>query len=577
MPPQTSSRMTLQDLILLIKGANLPARNKADMTSAVRKVASLLEAEPSQIPVDIAMLRRRLQEVSCQLAGVSAGRWNNIRSLFGKALALAMPVLPGRSIVPLLPQWQVLADCLPFNRRTRIAPLLRWLSERQITPDGLTMSDLEAYRLAIMKDRLRKNPTKTWDSLVWSWNPCLSQIQDWPQIQIPREQRRHTYTFPWDYYPSSLKQDVDAYLARLAGVSLSLDGPNKPARPATLKTRERQLRMAAAAAVHMGIDPSELTSLTALFAFERFQLILRFFLDRKDGQVTPQIGHLASFFKMIAKYWLRLDEEALRPYEIICRRLNQNNRSRGMTARNRERLRPLDDPQMVQRFLQLPFRIRQDVEKDRKSTILRRAVNAQIAAAIAILQIMPIRRRNIADIDMDQHLIARGKRLYLVIDGDDTKNEEPIDLEFPPQIQELLAWYVRDYRPALLRAPTTALFPGEGAGHKSASTLAGQIKRAIKDYLGIPFNMHLFRHAGTKIYLDVRPGEYEIMRRVLGHRSIETTTSTYAGAETRSAGLHFASVLAERRTSTELPRRVRPPAPLESASGQRNAKSGRTL
>jgi len=41
------------------------------------------------------------------------------------------------------------------------------------------------------------------------------------------------------------------------------------------------------------------------------------------------------------------------------------------------------------------------------------------------------------------------------------------------------------------------------------------------------------------------------MRRVLGHRSITTTTNIYAGAETRSAGSHFASVIAERRRLIE--------------------------
>jgi hypothetical protein len=62
----------------------------------------------------------------------------------------------------------------------------------------------------------------------------------------------------------------------------------------------------------------------------------------------------------------------------------------------------------------------------------------------------------------------------------------------------------------------------------------------------------VIRHAGGKIFLDARPGHYEVMRRVLGHRSIVTTTSsTYTGAETRSAGLHFASVIAERRRALE--------------------------
>jgi integrase len=319
--------------------------------------------------------------------------------------------------------------------------------------------------------------------------------------------------------------------------------------------------MAAAAAVHQGVPPAELTSLKTLLRCDRFQQILRFFLDRNGGQPSPQVGYMASFLKTVAKYWLKLDEDALRPYEKISARLNQKGRRRKLTTKNRERLRPLDDPQMVQKFLSLPSKIREEIEKDKKSPIKRRALRAQMAIAIAILQIMPVRRKNMHEINIDQHLIERGKRLYLVFEGDDVKNEEPIDFEFPPETKELVAWYVREYRPYLLRAETSALFPGEGAGPKSAGTLAGQIKKTIHDYLGMEFNMHLFRHAGTKMYLDVRPGNYEVMRRVLGHRSINTTTSTYAGAENKSAGLHFASVLNERRMSSELPERVRPPRP----------------
>ena len=44
---------------------------------------------------------------------------------------------------------------------------------------------------------------------------------------------------------------------------------------------------------------------------------------------------------------------------------------------------------------------------------------------------------------------------------------------------------------------------------------------------------------------------YEVVRRVLGHRSIATTTSIYTGAETRAAGQHFAAVIAERRVKAE--------------------------
>ena len=121
----------------------------------------------------------------------------------------------------------------------------------------------------------------------------------------------------------------------------------------------------------------------------------------------------------------------------------------------------------------------------------------------------------------------------------DVKNGEPIDFELPPQTVEILAWYVRAHRPHLLKGPSDALFPGANGAPKQPGTLAPQIAKAVFRYTGMPFNAHLFRHAGGKIFLDARPGQYEVMRRVLGHRSIATTTSIYAGAETRSAGAHL--------------------------------------
>jgi integrase len=567
--------MTLADVLVRISQENLPPKAKADMSSAVRKVAAIVGADPGLIPVDAANLRRRLEGVSHQVAGVSPGRWNNIRSLFGKAIAMVTPMLPGRSVFPLLPPWDTLANDkdLNFNRRTRLLPLLRYFSERGVGPTEVTLAHHEEYHLAILQDRLRSKPEKAWDGLVWAWNACVREVPSWPQVLIPRKEKREVYAFPWSFFPKALQEDAQGYLRRLEGTDLSEDGPPKPARPATLATRERQLRMAASALIHKGVPKEDLTSLRSMLTFERFQLILRYFLDRNCGKPSPQLRYIASFLKTVAKYWLKLDEEALQPFDKLSRRLNQSNRGRGLTPKNRARLRPFDDPHMVQRFLELPFQIREDVEKDTKSPMKRRALRAQHAAAIAILQIMPIRRRNISMTDMEQNLITRGKRLYLVFEGDETKNEEPIDLEFPSDTKDLIAWYVREYRPHLLSEPNTALFPGEGGKPKAAGTLSGQIKKVIKDYLGIDFNMHLFRHAGTKIYLDVRPGNYEVMRRVLGHRSINTTTSSYAGAESKSVGLHFASVIGERRASTDLPERLRPPQAPRSTLQKKGGKA----
>jgi site-specific recombinase XerD len=179
---------------------------------------------------------------------------------------------------------------------------------------------------------------------------------------------------------------------------------------------------------------------------------------------------------------------------------------RGLTAKNRERLRPSDDPQSVQQFLGLPQRIRHEVEKAPRPHV-RKAIMAQMATAIAILQAVPLRIKNLAEIDMHKNLIARGKRVYLVVAEGDTKNGEPIDFELPPATVETVAWYIRDYRPHLVRAPTDALFPGEGSESKSEQGLGAQIKAAVFRFSGFKVNPHLFRHAGAKIFLDQRPGQ----------------------------------------------------------------------
>jgi hypothetical protein len=300
--------------------------------------------------------------------------------------------------------------------------------------------------------------------------------------------------------------------------------------------------------------------LAEIVTLERFKLILRFLLDRHDGQTSPQVEQMATFLKGVAKHWAEADDLTVFRMQKVASKVSTGRR--GLTAKNRERLRPFDDPRTVAIFLGLPQRIRHEVERDRRAPKLK-AIDAQMAAAISIQQAVPLRLGNLAAIDMRKNLIARGKSVYLVIAEGDTKNCEPIDFELPaPTVEIIIAWYVREYRPHLVRAPTDALFPGEGSGPKAAYGLGPQIKDAVFRLTGLKVNAHLFRHAG-KIFLDQRPGQYEVVRQVLRHRSIETTTSFYSGAETRSAGQHFSSVI--NRLREDLIQR----APRQRAKGPR--------
>lgn len=566
MSPLKPSRASLEDVISLISRSDFTDRQKLDMRSAVRTVARLLGDKPASIPAEPAALRRRLEKIAPEAHGLSRGRWNNVRSLFCKALALARPMMAGRSAQPILPEWEILAAKLPVNRQFRLASMFRFLSARGKKPAELTPADLNDFREAILNNRLRNHPEKTWDSLIWTWNASQRDIEGWPAVVIERPFRREIYVLPWSAFPASFKQDVDRYLDRRAGVDLSDEGAMRPARPATLQQRQYQLRLAASALVHRGHDAQTIGSIAELLSFERYQEILRFFLDRHGGQTSPQVGALAAVLKDLARHWVKVEEPTLERMKRITSKLAV--RRVGMTAKNRERLRPLDDAKTVAVFLGLPKRIRREVEADKRN-VRTKAILAQMAAAIALLQAAPIRLKNLTGLHLTKNLIAHGKSLYLVIGEDETKNREPIDFELPPETVEILAWYVREHRPLLLREPSDALFPGKGGGAKSSGCLATQLGQTVFRYSGLRFNTHLFRHAGGKIFLDARPGHYEVVRRVLGHRSIATTTGIYTGAETRTAGLHFASVIAERRRSLEnqsSPKKASPAVALQRAS-----------
>jgi integrase len=55
--------------------------------------------------------------------------------------------------------------------------------------------------------------------------------------------------------------------------------------------------------------------------------------------------------------------------------------------------------------------------------------------------------------------------------------------------------------------------------------------------------VHQFRHAAAAIYLKHRPGDYETVRRLLGHRNIQTTVRFYCGLQTLEATEQFGRLI----------------------------------
>lgn len=121
------------------------------------------------------------------------------------------------------------------------------------------------------------------------------------------------------------------------------------------------------------------------------------------------------------------------------------------------------------------------------------------------------------------------------------------DLEFPlmPQSGDLLDLYVAVWHPILCDGQASPfLFPGDRPDRpKGKGTLSAQIKDLVFSYTRLDMPAHRFRHAVGKIFLDRNPGQYEVVRQLLGHKDIDITIAFYAGAETASAARHYAKTI----------------------------------
>lgn len=548
MTTTTAQNPTLADLIDAVNGAELSAVQKRDRVSAIKTAAKALGAEPSDLALNVKLLRRRLEEVSPAALGMTQARWNNVRSLFSRAIELRTPVMSSAQKVSISSAWRALGATLDRSSQLRLGVLLRFLSGRGVEPDQVTLVDLEAFREAIIENRLRSTPEKTWDGIVWSWNKCASNVAGWPSLPIPREDRRTVYVLPWSDFPASLKADVDAYLKVLSGEVLDEDGPLKALRPLTLKNRAYQARAAASALVTAGTPSGDICSLADIARLEPIKTILNNVLSRGEGDHKAGAFNMANFLKATAEHWVKVDEAELTKIRKIVSKLSPG--QKGLTDKNRHRLMPFNDPEIVRRFLNVPSHLASDVRRDGRKTVVS-AVSAQLAVAIAILQAVPIRIKNLASLEIDKHVVEQNGRVYVLIDADEVKNNRYYQMELPKDVADLIAWYCLTYRDLLIDAPTAALFPGENHKSKSPGTLGRQISERIEQRLGLQVNPHLFRHIAAKLYLDRHPGEYGLVSRLLNHSSVATTMAAYTGAETVSAGLHFQSVVAGLRAKDE--------------------------
>jgi len=520
--------------------AGLGNVRQRDLISGLRRVAKALGREPNEVIADPKWLQPRLSKVAPAALGLTVKSWQNAISDARAALARVEIVkYRNRHIDYLQPAWRVLwRAVLASGDRTLIPGLGRFI---HLAPDAVTQTHADAFLVAVKADEIAKRPEVSWRNAVCAWNLATTRLKDWPQIHLVVPKRQNVIRLPDEALPPSFLCDLAGFMQRSAHPDpFAEDEPVRALAASTIKHRTAMLKRFASELLRTGVPEEEIGSVAALCAPGLAKRGLQAMVVRKDNRTSAVIDDMATILLSCA-HRLGLDENMRAGLADLARRVTIPPQ-RGLTSKNRERLRVLRDDATLRRLLELPDRL----------CAMRRGLKPKAAAlaredalAIAILLVCPLRIGNIAGIHIDHNLQRPGDgRVFLNFSEDEIKNHRPMEFEVPPDVRRMLDRHLTNRSPLLCPPGTPWLFPRrDGTDHVDGNSLSTRLAQRIRKETGIIMNAHLFRHLAAMLWLDANPGGYEAARRLLGHSSVSKTINVYSGLETHSVFEAFGNVL----------------------------------
>ncbi len=550
----TSSTTLLEasfaDAVAAIESSKLPEQTRRHWLCSLGQIAKWLDRPAASIPARLTAVRIAISQLHHARVGSTAKTLANHKSNVRAALRWFGNEhdVPVRGVL-LSAAWGRLRDTIcDSGRRRRLYGLMRYCSGRGIQPGALDDNVLDAYlHYRTETTNLTSNNTAR-RSMARTWNVCGDTVEGWPGQPLTEPPVKAKVGPAWEDFPEGLRSDVENYLQGLSKLRRhSFSGKRiKPCQPRTVRTRRAELVAVARMAVRLGMSIESLTSLSALVHPDVVERVIEAYCA-KNGK-EPKVFTIDLGWKLlrIARELGGFDQEAIERLDEIRFELERHRHS-GLTEKNLKVIRYVLTDGIWAEITSLPDMLMKQARLDRDRAPVKAALTAQLAAAIAILTFAPVRLSNLTNIELGINLTKPGgpkSRYWLSFTDYEVKNRVPLDFHFDEELTALIDEYVHDYRPVLLRRSNAAwLFPGETGKPKTANMFSTQITERLWKSTGIRITAHQFRHAAAAVWLKHYPGDYETVRRFLGHRNIQTTIKFYCGLQTITATQEFGKIL----------------------------------
>src|SRR5919106_2010401 len=215
---------TLADVLAAIEGdASVPQAAREGWRCSIRRVANYLERDPAQLPARLGALRFGITRLHHAQLGISRKTLqNHIANLKAAIRHVSdLEALSGRGVT-LAPAWQALYDTLPTRRlRLGLSSFLRYCSATGIDPWSVSDTIKESFIAYAKEVQFTVKPRDLHKQVARCWNRAKELVADWPPITLTvPDFRPKPDSLPWEAFLPSFAEDVERYLALLAGRSL---------------------------------------------------------------------------------------------------------------------------------------------------------------------------------------------------------------------------------------------------------------------------------------------------------------------------------------------------------------------
>ena len=538
---------------------DLRTERQRQLACSLRVIAEMLGRPAELIPARWSAVRQDISRLHHAERGITAktlaNHISNVR--FALSWMADSHSVPQRG-APLSAEWQRLRAVISgFRVRTNLSALMRYCSARGLAPSAVDDAVLDAfmdYRRATTALACSNGDRRR---IIRAWNTCVETVAGWPNRLLVEQPSRSARTGPaWADFPVGLRMEIDSYLAHLTKIRRTGSGRRqRPCKPSTLRVRKAKLIAFVRKAVALGIPLEALATLAELLHPDVVERVLTAYCDESGETPSVYTIELAALLANMGRQLRCLDEDGIERLDNMRLAL-ENDRSGGLTEKNRALIRRVISPGVWAQVVSLPGQLMREARLVEERSPVKAAGLAQRAVAIGILSVAPVRLGNLGTIRVGVNLVLPSGPdgcFWLVFPDHDVKNRVRLEFPLDDELSALIREYLHCHRAVLQRGSSeNYLFPGFAGGFKGTATLSEQIKKTIAAATGLRITVHQFRHAAAALILQAHPGNYEFVRRILGHKNLKTTIDFYVGLETAQAARVFGEIVHARMRSTSL-------------------------